>query len=234
MMWCYCGQSIENIEIPTVLKISKDNQTKEVKDEVKEEVKVIVEEKKEEVKVIIDEKEKKIEEEEKNKDKYKCKIYEFQSLYHLVLDEPFNMIIILGNEIIIEELKNINNYKKDKYEYVLVDKNWINECYKTLNDQKIIYIKKILLKQNCPNMEFFREISSNLIIENSDIIMENSNIIIENSDIIIENSNIIVEDTYVFSGNIESLVFNPATIFLNENINNKEDKLPNATEKLIE
>jgi len=222
-MWCYCGQSIENIEIPTVLKISIDNQTKEVKtEEVKVDVKV--EEVKEEVKVIVDEKEEKIEEEkkieDKNKDKYKCKIYEFQSIYHLVLDEPFNMIIILGNEIIIEELKNKNNYKKDKYEYVLVDKNWIDECYKTLHDQKIIYIKKILLKQNCPNMELFREINSSLIIENSDII--------------IENSNIIVEDTDVLSGNIESSVFNPATAFLNENIKNKEDKLPNAIEKLVE
>ena len=37
MMWCYCGQSIENIEIPTTLKTLKDNQIEEKKEEEKKE-----------------------------------------------------------------------------------------------------------------------------------------------------------------------------------------------------
>jgi hypothetical protein len=85
--------------------------------------------------------------------KYKCKIYNINKIIHLVLNEPYNMnIIIDNNQIHINELSNkIESYNNEKYEYILLDKAWIIECYKILNDEKLIEIKKLLLLDNIPN-----------------------------------------------------------------------------------
>ena len=99
--------------------------------------------------------------------KYKCKIYNINNITHLVLNEPYNMnIIIDNNQIHINELSNkIESYNNEKYEYILLDKVWIIECYKILNDEKLIEVKKLLLLDNIPN-----NIPSN---ENYEIIIEN-------------------------------------------------------------
>jgi hypothetical protein len=49
--------------------------------------------------------------------KYKCKIYNINKIIHLVLNEPYNMnIIIDNNQIHINELSNkIESYNNEKY-----------------------------------------------------------------------------------------------------------------------
>jgi len=99
--------------------------------------------------------------------KYKSKKYIINNITHLVLNEPYNMIIMIdNNQINITELSNkIESYINEKFDYILLDKYWIIECYKILNDEKLIEIKKLLLLDNIPN-----NISPS---DNHEIIIEN-------------------------------------------------------------
>jgi hypothetical protein len=125
--------------------------------------------------------------------KYRCKKYIINNKTHLVLNEPYNMIIIIdNNQIHITELSNkIESYYNEKYDYIILDKYWIIECYKILNDEKLIKIKKLLLLDNIPN-----NITQN---DNYEIIVENSSNQVNE-----------INDT-----------FNPSTIFTEEKILNQ-------------
>lgn len=128
--------------------------------------------------------------------KYKCKKYIINNVIHLVLNEPYNMnIIIDNNKIHITDLsKNIESFINIKYEIIFLDKYWIIECYKILNDEKLIEIKKLLLLDNIPN-----NITS-----------------VEKYEIIIEN----------ISNNLCEIIepFNPSTIFTEEEILNQPNQ----------
>jgi hypothetical protein len=125
--------------------------------------------------------------------KYICKKYIINNVTHLVLKEPYNMIIIIdNNQIHITDLLNkIESYSNKKYDSILLDKYWIIECYKILNDEKLIEVKKLLLLDNIPN-----NITQN-----------------ENYEIIVENSSIHSSEIYD--------TFNPSTIFTEEQILNQ-------------
>jgi hypothetical protein len=202
MFWCYCGYSIKNIKIPVSIEkkiISDEMIVKKIEEEVKidqintednidlkiiennildeiiTDLHLVINSKQNLIKMI--ENMKNITVSQLNNDllinKYKCKIYNINNITHLVLNEPYNMnIIIDNNQIHINELSNkIESYNNEKYEYILLDKVWIIECYKILNDEKLIEVKKLLLLDNIPN-----NIPS---IGNYEIIIENKCEIIE-------------------------------------------------------
>jgi hypothetical protein len=99
--------------------------------------------------------------------KYKSKKYIINNITHLVLNEPYNMIIIIdNNQIHITEFSNkTESYVNEKFDYILLDKYWIIECYKILNDEKLIEIKKLLLLDNIP-LNIFPTDNHVIIIEN--------------------------------------------------------------------
>ena len=291
MFWCFCGDSIKNVELPSVIKNSKEVTVETIKlDEKKEEEKKEEEKKEEEVEkeVEVEEKveiEEKVEVEEVKKEeaeekveeikdlesidiiineiqdvintkqmlikiinetkikinkklesnKCECKIYNFENSYHIVLEEPYNMIIIIIDEILdIINLSKIQLYKNKEFDYIYVDKNWITECYKLLNDKEMIEIKKILLKNNISNIKFLNEyiISQKKETHLEDTISSDeskNNISISKNEYMI-NSNIYVdnENEYIMSNSNISInaSFNPATIFLKKQTD-IENILPN-------
>jgi hypothetical protein len=286
MFWCFCGESIKNVELPSVLnnfkeekieikveevrvEVEEKKKEEDIKkeEEIKEEVEKIIEEiikieekKEEEIKIEVEvnvkeeeikkeekeikkeEEEKKVKEEEdqsidiilneikdvidiKNNlikiinnmqikinkklkiNKCECKIYNLtKNKYHIVLEEPYNMIIILEDILEIKELLNMNEYINKSFNYIYIDKHWITECYKVLNDIKIIEIKKILLKDNISNINFLEELNYEIIVENKQDNISN-----------ISNSNVIV-----------NTIFDPSTVFLNQDLQiRNDDILPN-------
>jgi len=266
MFWCFCGDSIKNIDLPSVIDNSKGVKVEieEKKEEEKKEEEKKEEEKKEEVEKIVEVEEgekkefveeKEVLEEDKieekkevdsiriNKklesNKCECKIYNFENIYfeniyHIVLEEPYNMIIIINHKIDIIKLSNIQIYNNKDFDYIYVDKNWITECYKLLNDIEIIEIKKILLRNNISNIKILNDYIVHLKKDSNleDIISTDeskNNIFVSQKEHAI-NANIYVdnENEYIMSNSNISInsSFNPATIFLKKQTE-IENILPN-------